>query len=262
MDLGIRNRAAIVAASSRGMGRAVAEALAAEGVRVAMCSRDAGAIDQAAREVRERHGVETFAKAVDLTDPSQVETFAAEARQALGPLTICVANCGGPPMGKFEDFSLDDWRSAFELSFVSTLSLIRATLPDMKAANWGRVVSITSVSVKQPIDGLILSNAIRGSVVGLMKSLANEYGKHNILFNNVGPGLTATERLLTNADKRAAAEGRSREEILTAMTAAAPLGRVAQPEEFASVVAFLCSEGASYVTGSSLMVDGGLVKSI
>ncbi|MEZ5363738.1 MAG: SDR family oxidoreductase [Bryobacterales bacterium] len=262
MDLGIRNRAAIVAASSRGMGRAVAEALAAEGVHVAMCSRDADAIAQAAQEIRERHGVETFAKAVDLTDPAQVQAFSEEAREALGPLTICVANCGGPPMGKFEDFSLDDWRSAFELSFVSTLSLIRATLPDMKAAKWGRVVSITSVSVKQPIDGLILSNAIRGSVVGLMKSLANEYGKHNILFNNVGPGLTATERLLSNADKRAAAEGRSREEVLTAMTAAAPLGRVAQPEEFASVVAFLCSEGASYVTGSSLMVDGGLVKSI
>jgi 3-oxoacyl-[acyl-carrier protein] reductase len=132
----------------------------------------------------------------------------------------------------------------------------------MKAANWGRVVSITSVSVRQPIDGLILSNAIRGGVVGLMKSLANEYGKHNILFNNVGPGLTATERLLSNARKRAGAEGRSVDQILADMTAAAPLKRVAQPEEFASVVAFLCSEGASYVTGSSLMVDGGLVKSV
>jgi 3-oxoacyl-[acyl-carrier protein] reductase len=262
MDLGIRNRAALVAASSRGMGRAVADALAAEGAKVAMCSRDAAAIARAASEVREKHGAEVFEQAVDVTDPDQVATFVQGAREALGPVTICVANCGGPPMGKFEDFSLDDWRGAFELSFLSTLSLIRETLPDMKAAQWGRVVSITSVSVKQPIDGLILSNAIRGSVVGLMKSLANEYGKHNILFNNVGPGLTATERLLSNAGKRAQAEGRSREEILADMTAAAPLQRVAQPEEFASVVAFLCSEGASYVTGSSLMVDGGLVKSV
>jgi 3-oxoacyl-[acyl-carrier protein] reductase len=262
MDLGIRNRAALVAASSRGMGRAVAEALAAEGVNVAMCSRDAEAIARAASEIRERRGVKVFERAVDVTDAAQVASFVAGARETLGPITICVANCGGPPMGTFEDFSLEDWRSAFELSFLSTLSMIRETLPDMKAANWGRVVSITSVSVKQPIDGLILSNSIRGGVVGLMKSLANEYGKHNILFNNVGPGLTATERLLSNAGKRAASEGRSREQVLADMTAAAPLRRVAQPEEFASVVAFLCSEGASYVTGSSLMVDGGLVKSI
>lgn len=262
MDLGIRNRAAVVAASSRGMGRAVAEALAAEGCKVAICSRDAEAIAKTAAEIREEHGVEVFEKAMDVTVPEQVASFVAAAREQLGPLTICVANCGGPPMGTFEDFSVEDWRKAFELSFVSTLSLIRETLPDMKAANWGRVVSITSMSVKQPIDGLILSNSIRGSVVGLMKSLANEYGKHNILFNNVGPGLTATERLLSNAGKRAAAEGRSREEVLADMTAEAPLRRVAQPEEFASVVAFLCSQGASYVTGSSLMVDGGLVKSV
>ena len=244
------------------MGRAVANALAAEGAKVAICSRDADAIAKAANEIREQHGVEVFEQAVDLTDPEQVASFVSGARESLGPITICVANCGGPPMGTFEDFSLDDWRKAFELSFVSTLCLIRETLPDMKTAKWGRVVSITSMSVKQPIDNLILSNSIRGSVVGLMKSLANEYGKHNILFNNVGPGLTATERLLSNAGKRAAAEGRTRDEVLAAMTAEAPLQRVAQPEEFASVVAFLCSEGASYVTGSSLMVDGGLVKSI
>jgi len=262
MDLGIRNRVAVVAASSRGMGRAVADALAAEGCKVAICSRDADAIAKAAVEIRDKYGVEVFEQAVDVTDPAQVAKFVSGARDKLGPIAICVANCGGPPMGTFEDFSVEDWRKDFELSFVSTLSLIRETLPDMKAANWGRVVSITSMSVKQPIDGLILSNAIRGSVVGLMKSLANEYGKHNILFNNVGPGLTATERLLSNAGKRAVAEGRSREEILAEMTAAAPLQRVAQPEEFASVVAFLCSEGASYVTGSSLMVDGGLVKSV
>ena len=262
MDLGIRNRVAVVAASSRGMGRAVAEALAAEGAKVAICARDAEAIAQTAAEIRKRYRAEVFEQAVDLTDSAQVESFVAGARETLGPVTICVANCGGPPMGKFEDFSLEDWRKAFELSFVSTLSLIRETLPDMKAAGWGRVVSIPSMSVKQPIDGLILSNSIRASVVGLMKSLANEYGPRNILFNNVGPGLTATERLLGNASKRAVVEGRSREDVLAAMTAEAPLRRVAQPEEFASVVAFLCSEAASYVTGSSLMVDGGLVKSV
>ncbi len=244
------------------MGRAVAEKLAAEGAKVAICSRDAAAIAKTAEEIRAAHGVEVFEQAVDMTDPAQVSAFVAGARERLGALTICVANCGGPPMGTFEDFELEDWRKAFELSFVSTLSLIRETLPDMKAAKWGRVVSITSMSVKQPIDNLILSNAIRGSVVGLMKSLANEYGPHNILFNNVGPGLTATERLLSNAGKRAAAEGRGRDEVLAAMTAETPLRRVAQPEEFASVVAFLCSEGASYLTGASLMVDGGLVKSV
>lgn len=262
MDLGIQGRVAVVAAASRGIGRAVAEALAAEGAKVAICSRDQAAIEAAAVEIRSATGAEVYAASVDVTDYAAVKSFVAAARQKLGPVSICVANCGGPPRGNFADFSPADWKRAFELSFLSTLYLIRETLPDMQQQSWGRVAAITSMSVRQPIDGLILSNGVRAAVVGLLKSLANEYGRSNILFNNVGPGLTATERLLSVADGRAQAEGRSRDEIVDEMASETPLGRVGQPEELASAVAFLCSERAGYITGESLMVDGGLVKGI
>lgn len=262
MDLGIRDRTAVVAASTRGIGRAAAEALAAEGAKVAVCSRDEQAASAASREIADRYGVETHSAAVDMTVEEQVDAFVAGARERLGPISIAVANCGGPPPGTFADFSPADWRRAFDTSFLSTLYLIRAVLPDMQAGKWGRVVSITSMSVKQPIDNLILSNGIRGAVVGLMKSLSNEYGPENILFNNVGPGMTATERLRSNAQARAEAQGVPVDEVLSGMAAQAPLGRVADPEELAAVAAFLCSDKASYVTGQSLIVDGGLTKGI
>lgn len=262
MNLGIQDRTAVVAAASRGLGRACADALAADGCRVALCARDADAAAKTAAEIRERHDVEVYSAGVDVTDEAALKAFVAGAREALGPIEICVANCGGPPPGHFEDFGIEDWKRAFDTSFLSTLYLIRETLPDMKRAGWGRVVSITSASVRQPIDGLILSNAIRGAVVGLMKSLSLEYGPANILFNNVGPGMTATDRLLGNAQKRADAAGVSRDEMIEQMSEAAALRRVGRPEEFGAVVAFLCSERASYVTGESVMVDGGWVKGI
>ncbi len=262
MDLGIKGRVAVVAAASRGIGRAIAEALAAEGVKVAVCSRDAAAIEAAAAEIRASTGAAVYAAAVDVTDYEAVKAFVADARAKLGPVSICVANCGGPPRGHFADFGPNDWKRAFELSFLSTLYLIRETLPDMEEQKWGRVVAITSIAVRQPIDGLILSNGVRAAVVGLLKSLANEYGRSNILFNNVGPGLTATDRLLSGAADRARAEGRPREKIVEEMAAGVPLGRIGRPEELAAAVAFLCSEKAGYITGESLMVDGGIVKGI
>lgn len=262
MNLGIQDRTAVVAAASRGLGRASAEALAAEGCRLAICSRDADAAAKTAAEIRQRYGATVRSAGVDVTDEAAVKTFIAETRRELGPVEICVANCGGPPPGHFADFEVADWKRAFETSFLSTLYLIRETLPDMQAAGWGRVVSITSASVRQPIDGLILSNAIRGAVVGLMKSLSLEYGPANILFNNVGPGMTATDRLLSNAEKRAAEAGVSRDEMIEKMSEAAALRRVGKPDEFGAVVAFLCSDRASYVTGESVMVDGGWVKGI
>ena len=262
MDLGIRDRTAIVAAASRGLGRAVAEALAAEGARVALCSRQAAAAERAAEEIRAQHGGETFGAAVDVTDQAAVEHFVGEVRSRFGPVEICVANCGGPPGGTFEDFGPEDWKRAFELSFLSTLYLIRAVLPGMKERGWGRVVTITSVSVRQPLDGLILSNAIRASVVGLIKSLANEFGRYGVLFNNLGPGLTATERLMGLAGRRAEQAGKTLDETIEQMASGAALNRVAQPEEFAAAAAFLCSERASYITGQTLLVDGGLSKGI
>ncbi len=262
MDLGIRDRTAVVAASSGGMGRAIAGALAAEGCKVAVCSRSADRIAAAARDIRKAHGVEVYHAAVDVSDIGAVEAFVADAREALGPIGILVTNAGGPPAGKFDDFKAEDWRSAFELNFMSAWALIRAVLPDMRKQRWGRVVTLTSTSVRQPIDGLILSNGVRAAVIGMLKTLSQEFGPENILFNNVGPGLIATDRLLDIARKRAAAAGVTRDEMIRKLAQGPALKRVGQPEEFAAVVAFLCSEKASYVTGSSLMIDGGLVRAV
>lgn len=262
MDLGIQDRVAVVTAASRGMGRAIAEALAAEGCKLAICSRDPDAIAAAAEAIRGGHGTAVFHKAVDVSDIDALRAFVAEARGALGPVSIAVANAGGPPGGRFEDFGAEDWQAAFRLNFLSTWALIESVLPDMRAQRWGRVVSLTSTSVRQPIEGLILSNGVRASVVGMLKTLAAEYGSENILFNNAGPGLIATDRLLSLAQRRADAAGIGRDEMIERLASQTALRRVGQPEEFAAVVAFLCSERASYVTGSSLMIDGGLVKAV
>lgn len=262
MDLGIQDRVAIVTAASRGMGKAIAEALAAEGCKLAICSRDSSAIAAAAEEIRGGHGTAVFHKAVDVSDIDALRAFVAEARAALGPVSIAVANAGGPPGGRFENFGAEDWQAAFRLNFLSTWALIESVLPDMRAQRWGRVVSLTSTSVRQPIEGLILSNGVRASVVGMLKTLAAEYGPENILFNNAGPGLIATDRLLSIAQRRADAAGIGRDEMIERLASQTALRRVGQPEEFAAAVAFLCSERASYVTGSSLMIDGGLVKAV
>jgi 3-oxoacyl-[acyl-carrier protein] reductase len=260
MDLGIRGRVAFVAASSKGLGRAAAEALAADGVRLALCSRHAKNLTETAGQIRECWRVDVLAEPVDVTDFKAVTAFLSKVREKFGGIDICVTNAGGPPAGTFESFSLDDWREAFEGSFMSTLHMIREVLPGMRSQRWGRIVTITSISVKQSIDGLILSNAIRASVVGLLKSLVREYGSDNVLFNNVCPGATATDRLLNVATNRAAQQGITREEVLENMGAQIPLGRVGQPEEFGPLVAFLCSERAAYITGTSTAIDGGEVR--
>jgi 3-oxoacyl-[acyl-carrier protein] reductase len=262
MDLGIRDRAAVVAAASRGMGRAIAEALAAEGCKLAICSRNEQAIAAAAGAICEKYGVEVFHGSVDVSDTEALQAFVADARAAVGPFSIAVANAGGPPGGRFEDFGADDWIAAFRLNFLSSWALIRSVLADMRAQRWGRVVTLTSTSVRQPIEGLILSNGIRAAVVGMLKTLAAEYGPENILFNNAGPGLIATDRLLSIAQRRADLAGISREEMIQRLASQTALRRVGKPEEFAAVVAFLCSEQASYVTGTSTMIDGGLVKAV
>jgi 3-oxoacyl-[acyl-carrier protein] reductase len=262
MDLGIRDRAAVVAAASRGMGRAIAEALAAEGCKLAICSRNEQAIAAAAGAICKKYGVEVFHGSVDVSDTEALQAFVADARAAVGPFSIAVANAGGPPGGRFEDFGADDWIAAFRLNFLSSWALIRSVLADMRAQRWGRVVTLTSTSVRQPIEGLILSNGIRAAVVGMLKTLAAEYGPDNILFNNAGPGLIATDRLLSIAQRRADLAGISREEMIQRLASQTALRRVGKPEEFAAVVAFLCSEQASYVTGTSTMIDGGLVKAV
>jgi 3-oxoacyl-[acyl-carrier protein] reductase len=242
MDLGLTGRVAVVAASSKGLGKAVALGLAAEGAKLAICARGEEELRRAAAQV----GGGVFAEVVDVTVESDVRTFIDAVMKRFGRIDICVTNAGGPPAKRFADTSVDDWRAAVDLNFMSTLYLARAVLPHMQARRWGRLIAMTSMAVLQPVDGLILSNAARTAVRGLVKSLSNEYAQYNVLVNSVCPGYTATERL-----KR-----------LEVHEAEVPLGRVATPEEIANVVVFLASERASYITGVSVAVDGGWTRAL
>ena len=241
MELGLHGRVAIVAAASKGLGKAVAAGLAAEGAKIAICARGEAALQQTAAELP----TDVLAQALDVTNESQVRNFVRATFDRFGRIDICVTNAGGPPAKPFESASVDDWRSAVDLNFMSTLFFAHAVLPIMKERRWGRFITITSVAVLQPVAGLILSNAVRSASRGLVKSLSNEYAAHNVLVNNVCPGYTATERL---------------KKLNVQPDAQIPLGRVATPEEFASVVVFLASERASYITGASIPVDGGWIK--
>ena len=252
----------IVAASSEGMGRATAEAFAAEGTRLAICSRDEGKIQQVAGDLRARHGVDVFAEALDVTDPDAVRKYVEAVGGHFGRIDVCVTNAGGPPASTFLATIVEEWRRAFELNFLSVVSFAHAVIPYMQRNRWGRLITITSLSVKQPIPDLVYSNAIRSSVVGLVKSLANEFGRDGILVNNVAPGYTATDRLKELADVQALAAGVTQKQIFEKWAAGTAVGRIARPEEVAEVILWLASERASYVTGQTILVDGGAYKGV
>jgi 3-oxoacyl-[acyl-carrier protein] reductase len=262
MDLGLRSRVAIVAASSRGLGRAIAEGLAAEGVHLALCSRSPEQIEQVGAAIAAAHGVKVIAHAVDVSQPTQVEAFVAATWREFGRIDICVTNAGGPPAKPFLQTTLDEWRHAAELNLLSHVSFARTVLPHMQQARWGRFLMISSVAVRQPVEGLVLSNTVRGGVPGLTRSLANEFGKDNILVNNVCPGYTRTERLEELARFRAELSGTAREEAMQDWSRQTVLGRVGEPREFADTVVFLASERASYITGQNIVIDGGLYRGI
>jgi 3-oxoacyl-[acyl-carrier protein] reductase len=258
MDLGLRGKVALVTAASKGMGKACALGLAAEGARVAMCARTEADLKSAVDEVRAKTRADVLGVPADVTRADQVTALVARVKDAFGDPDVLIANCGGPPRGFFEDFDDAAWQAAVEVSLMSTVRLIRAVLPGMRARRWGRILTIQSVSVKQPLGDLLLSNAVRPGVHGLMKSLALQLGKEGILVNTLCPGRILTDRLLGGLEQ----SGLSREEYLLRQGAEIPLGRVGTPEEFASVAVFLASERASYVTGVALQVDGGLVRGL
>lgn len=262
MNLGLKNRVALVAAASQGIGLATAEAFAAEGCRVAICARNRQALEAAADKIRKQHGVEVFAETVDVTDADAVSRFAAAVAARFGAIDICVTNAGGPPAKGFLAASLDDWKRALEANFLSTVYLAQEVIPHMQRKHWGRIITITSITTKQPVGDLVLSNAVRAAVVGLVKSLANEFGKDGILVNNVGPGFTATDRLKELAKSRSAASGKSQQEIFDGWAAEAPLNRLGEPREVAETIVWLASERASYVTGQTVLVDGGMYKGL
>jgi 3-oxoacyl-[acyl-carrier protein] reductase len=262
MDLGLKDRVAIVAASSQGLGKAVALGLAREGAKLAMCARTESTLDAAAEEIRRETGAQVCTRAFDVTVYEDVRHFVADVAERFGRLDICVANAGGPPSKPFAETTVDEWHTASDLNLMSTVYFAKETLPLMQQRRWGRFIAVTSVSVKQPIEGLVLSNSVRAGVSGLIKTLANEYGPYNILVNAVCPGYTATARLLDLGGRLAAREGVPQSAIEERWAKQAPLGRIGRPEEFADVVVFLASERASYLTGVSIQVDGGLVKGL
>ncbi len=260
MDTGLKGKSVIVAASSHGLGQAAAEAFAREGARLAICSRDRRAIDEAADALRKKHRAEVLAEALDVTDNTAVQKFVEQVARQYGTVHVCVTNAGGPPAKNFLSVTPDEWQRGVHLNFLSAVWFARAVIPHMQKSKWGRIITITSVAVKQPIGDLVISNAVRSAVVGLVKSLANEFGKDGILVNNVGPGYTATDRLKELAATRALALGIKPEEIYGKWAADVPVGRLGRPEELADTIVFLASERASYVTGQTILVDGGYYK--
>ena len=262
MELGLKNRVAIVAASSQGLGRAIANAFAAEGARLAMCSRDEKKLRKAAHEIREQHKADIYCEPLDVTNFQAVHTFVENVARHFGRIDICVTNAGGPPAKGFLATTMDEWRRATELNFLSTVAFAHEVVPHMQRNHWGRIVTLTSVAVRQPVPDLVLSNAVRAAVVGLVKSLSNEFGKDGILVNNVGPGYAATERLNELAAARSSASSKSKEEIFDDWAAASAVKRVGKPEEIADTVVWLASERASYITGQTILADGGVYKGL
>jgi 3-oxoacyl-[acyl-carrier protein] reductase len=262
LDLGLQGRVAIVAAASKGLGRAVAEELAREGATVAICARNASELEKTAAHIEKSTGRDVFHQAVDVTNPTEVSAFIAAAAERFGHLDICVTNSGGPPSKLFVDTNPEDWRAAVDLLLMSAVFFAKETLPRMQKNKWGRFITITSSAVKQPVDGLLLSNSIRAAVTGLARTLANEYAAYGITVNNVCPGYTRTARLDSLAATISSRTGAQTEAVFADWTRQIPAGRIGTPQEFAAVVAFLASDRASYVNGASVAVDGGMVRSL
>lgn len=262
MDLGIRGKTALVVAASKGMGKASALGLGAEGARVVMCARGEGALKDAAAEVKQKTGAEVLGLPADASRAADISRVVAEANRAFGGVDILVANVGGPPPGPFEAMTDDQWKAAFEQVHLSTVRFIREVLPHMKRSRWGRILAIQSSSVKQPVDGLVLSNGIRPGIAGLFKTLAGDVAKDNITVNLVLPGRIMTDRFLEHQTDRAKRSGVSLEQQMEISSADIPMGRIGTPEEFAAMVVFLASARASYITGVAVQVDGGLIRSV
>lgn len=262
METGLRQRVAIVAASSQGIGLATAHAFAAEGARVAMCARNLATLTAAAESIRQQHDAEVFAEPVDVTDPAGVRSFVEGVVGRYGSVDVCVTNAGGPPAKGFLATTAADWRGAVDANLLSTVHFTREVIPHMQKRRWGRIITITSITTKQPVADLVLSNAVRAGVVGLVRSLANEFGKDGITVNNVGPGFTATDRLKQLAKARAAVCGKSEQELFDAWACDAALRRVGEPREVADAIVWLASDRAYYVTGQTILVDGGAYKGL
>jgi 3-oxoacyl-[acyl-carrier protein] reductase len=262
VDLGLRGKVALVGASSKGLGRAVAEELAAEGAHIVMCARGKETLDQTAAWIREKSGVKVLAIAADVSNPADAARVAGAALEEFERVDILVSNSGGPPSGPFESFTPESWDAATRLLLKSAVELTRAVLPGMKERRWGRILNVTSIAAKQPIEGLMLSNSIRAAVIGFARTLANEVAPFGITVNNLLPGYTRTDRVQELASAAGGKSGASDGDIISKWEREIPMGRLGEPREFAALAAFLASERASYITGSSIAVDGGWIRSL
>lgn len=262
MDLGIKDRVALVAAASRGIGYAAALELAREGARIFLCSRDERRASEAAEKIHKETGANVAGIAADVTSSEDAERFVNLALERAGRIDICVTNAGGPPATVFSDTAIEMFRKAFELNALSAIRLAKLVLPGMREHKWGRIVNITSISVKQPVEGLLLSNTVRAGLTGWAKTVSNEVAAEGVTVNNVAPGYTLTERQNELAEMRSKSLGKSKDEIIETWATQIPMRRVASAEEIAAAVAFLASERASYITGVTLQVDGGWTRGL
>ena len=261
MNLNITGKNAIITASSKGIGKSIAEYLLNEGCNVTICSSNKSNIKSAADELQQKTGKAPFFGVCDINNEEDISEIIKLAEDHFGAVDILVNNCGGPVPGIFEQLNDSDWESAVTQVLMSVVRMTRGVLEGMKNKKWGRIINITSLSVKQPVDNLLLSNSLRSAVTAFAKTLSNDVGKHNITVNNVAPGYTKTSRLDELAIVRGKASGKTPDEILNEMANLVPLKRLAMPEEIAAMVAFLASEQAGYITGTTIQVDGGVIKS-
>ncbi|HEX5415697.1 MAG TPA: SDR family oxidoreductase [Chloroflexota bacterium] len=262
MDLGLKGRVAVVSAASRGLGKAVAMGLAAEGANLAICSHNEAAIQAAAEEIRAKTGASVVPVAADVSRAEDIERFVQRAEAEYGRVDILFSNTGGPPPGTFEQVGDAEWERAYQLIQLSAVRLTRAVLPAMRRQKWGRIVYSTSISVMQPIDNLILSNSLRSAVLLMAKTVKDDVARDNILVNVVCPGRIYTERIVQLDRDRAQRGGLSVEQVERNAVASIPLGRSGTPEEFANVVVFLASDAASYLSGTVIQVDGGQYRGV
>jgi 3-oxoacyl-[acyl-carrier protein] reductase len=262
MDLGLSGRVAIVGGASKGIGRAVAVLLAREQAQVVIAARGQETLDHAAQAIVDATGAAVLPVTCDMASDGDIKNLVARAADRFGQIDIVVANAGGPPPGLFEQHDDAAWQHAVDLNLLSVVRLVREALPYLKLSDQARVVSITSTAVKEPIDGLILSNSVRLATTGLAKTLSRELAPHGITVNNVGPGLTLTDRIRPVIESQAKASGRSFDEVAKEREAQIPLGRMGQPEDVAAMVVFLCSAQARQISGQTVFVDGGATRAV
>ncbi len=261
MDLHLTGKTVLVTASSSGIGKATAKLFIKEECKVAICSHNKENLLKAVEELKSLNGIEPLWELCDINEPQDIEETVRVVQKSFGDIDILVNNCGGPSPGFFEDLYDESWEAAFEQVLMSAVRFTRLVIPGMKAKNWGRIINITSLSVKQPVENLILSNSFRSAVTAFAKTVSSHVGRYNITVNNVAPGYTLTSRIHELAESRAKLAGTTPEKILKSMANDVPMKRLADPEEIASTIVYLASEQAGYINGQTIAVDGGVIKS-